>query len=101
MNDQDREAFEKWWFDGFKGMSDKEIIKYKDVGKQTSLHGWINACKYKQKEINKLIDCAGKDNERDLKLQAENAKLKREVEVLRLYCNKDCTAMADEVLENE
>lgn len=28
-------------------------------------------------------------------------KLKREIEVLRQYGNKDCTAMADEVLENE
>jgi len=29
-------------------------------------------------------------------LQKENAVLKKEVEILRLYGNKDCTAMADE-----
>lgn len=34
-------------------------------------------------------------------LKEENEKLKREIEVLRLYGNKDCTAMADEVLDNE
>jgi hypothetical protein len=33
------------------------------------------------------------------RLEAENAKLIREIEVLRSYGNKDCTAMADEALE--
>ena len=35
--------------------------------------------------------------ERD-KLKAENERLIREVEILRQYGNKDCTAMADEAL---
>jgi hypothetical protein len=34
-------------------------------------------------------------------LKIENKRLKREIEVLRQYGNKDCTAMADEVLDNE
>ena len=41
------------------------------------------------------------ESSRIAELKAENAKLKREVEVLRLYGNKDCTAMADEALNNE
>ena len=55
MNDKDKEAFEKWWMEGFKGMSDMEVIKYVNVGKQTSLHGWQSACEYKQKEVDELI----------------------------------------------
>lgn len=31
----------------------------------------------------------------------EVARLEREIEILRQYGNKDCTAMADEVLNNE
>ena len=54
MNDKDKEAFEKWWMEGFKGMPEKVVIKYKDVGKQASLLGWINACEYKQIEIDEL-----------------------------------------------
>lgn len=34
-------------------------------------------------------------------LEKENTRLKREIEILRLYGNKDCTSMADEVLSNE
>lgn len=40
-------------------------------------------------------------NEGFQRLERENKRLKREIEVLRLYGNKDCTAMADEVLDNE
>lgn len=32
------------------------------------------------------------------KLKQENQRLEREIEILRQYGNKDCTAMADEVL---
>ena len=32
-------------------------------------------------------------------LREENTKLKREIDILRIYGNKDCTAMADEHLE--
>lgn len=40
-------------------------------------------------------------NEGFRRLEKENKRLKREIEVLRQYGNKDCTAMADEVLDNE
>lgn len=101
MNDKDKEAFEKWWMEGFKGMSDMEVIKYVNVGKQTSLHGWQAACEYKQKEIDELEESlatrlaksyiAGKDLSKIIqknltnevkKLQAENAKLR---ECLKFY----------------
>lgn len=36
-----------------------------------------------------------------LMLRSKIRQLEREIEVLRLYGNKDCTAMADEVLERE
>lgn len=42
------------------------------------------------------------DRVRVIEMQLEDKKkLQREIEVLRQYGNKDCTAMADEVLENE
>jgi len=42
------------------------------------------------------------DRVRVIEMQLEDKKkLEREIEVLRQYGNKDCTAMADEVLENE
>jgi len=47
------------------------------------------------------IDIMNAHNDEIKKLQEENKRLKREIEVLRLYGNKDCTAMADEVLDNE
>ena len=104
MNDKDKEAFEKWWMEGFKGMSDMEVIKYVNVGKQTSLHGWQAACEYKQKEIDELEESlatrfaksyvAGKDLSKIIqknltneveKLQAENAKLR---ECVEFYADK-------------
>lgn len=76
MNDKDKEAFGKWWMEGFKGMSDMEVIKYVNVGKQTSLHGWQAACEYKQKEIEELkLEIMQIKGERN-KTQFENAKLK-------------------------
>ena len=92
MNDKDKEAFEKWWMEGFKGMSDMDVIKYKDSGKQTSLHGWQAACEYKQNEIDELKNVTYWQVEQDgkvtrhisiaeiEKLQAENAKLRECVE---------------------
>jgi hypothetical protein len=35
------------------------------------------------------------------RLNKENKRLREEVRVLRLYGNKDCTSMADEVLKQE
>ena len=94
MNDKDKEAFDKWWFNGFKGMSDMDIIKYKNVGKQSSLNGWQAACEHKQKEIDELEKekdylCQKMENMRLIyknseKLQAENAKLR---ECVEFYCN--------------
>ena len=79
MNDQDKEAFEKWFIDFWDNdFSDKGHHKL-------GFEAWQAICDYKQREIDKL--------------QAENIKFKTEIEVLRQYGNKDCTAMADEVLK--
>ena len=115
MNDKDKEAFEKWleaqnwYYDSF----DNE---YYQNGLKISIYGeteeaWQAACEYKQQEIDELKNVTYWTVEQDgkitrhismadiEKLQAENIKLKREIEVLRQYSNKDCTAMADEVLK--
>jgi hypothetical protein len=55
MNEQDKEAFEKWWMDGFKGMPDKDIIKYKNVGKQSAMNGWQAACEYKKAKFDAYV----------------------------------------------
>lgn len=90
MNDKDKEAFEKWWMEGFKGMSDIDVIKYKDVGKQTSLNGWQAACEYKQKEIDELIKQLKHEHDlykRHLKVyEDENAKLR---ECVEFYANEE------------
>lgn len=83
MKNEDKEAFEKWWhqlYDNHVEFRDWQGCDLATDGKEDMRYGWQAACGYKQKEINKLIDCAGKDNERDLKLQAENAKLRECVE---------------------
>ena len=40
-------------------------------------------------------------DEANLRLQERIKRLEREIELLRLYGNKDCTAMADEALSKE
>jgi hypothetical protein len=40
-------------------------------------------------------------DEENLRLQDRIKRLEREIELLRLYGNKDCTAMADEALSKE
>lgn len=48
------------------------------------------------------LQSAFDDRVRVIEMQLEDKKkLEREIEVLRQYGNKDCTAMADEVLDNE
>ena len=48
------------------------------------------------------LQSAFDDRVRVIEMQLEDKKkLQREIEVLRQYGNKDCTAMADEVLQNE
>ena len=70
--------------------------------------GFVDGAIYRQDEIDKLSE--GLDHyikEASIYANAskqhfkEVQKLKREIEVLRQYGNKDCTAMADEVLDNE
>ena len=67
MNDKDKEAFEKWWMEEFKGMSEKVVIKYRVFGKQSFFNGWQAACEYKQKEIYDLVKEL-KENEFDFKI---------------------------------
>lgn len=83
MSDKDKTTFEKWWMDGFKGMSDKEIIKYKDVGKQNALNGWQAACEHKQKEYSNIIDAMTQTSQKNAKLVAENKRLR---DVLNTLC---------------
>ena len=85
MNEKDNEAFEKWWMEGFKGMSDRDVIKYRDVGKQTALHSWENACKYKQKELDELRLQYDKLTDWASEYVAENAKLNQEIEKFKGY----------------
>ena len=72
MNGKEFVAFEKWWMDGFDYMSYEEIIKCKDIGKQSTLNGWQAACEYKQKEIDELkfqiMEIKGERNQAEFKL---------------------------------
>ena len=70
--------------------------------------GFLEGARHRQGEIDELSE--GLDHyikEASIYANAskqhfkEVQKLKREIEVLRQYGNKDCTAMADEVLDNE
>ena len=94
MNDKDKEAFEKWWMEGFKGMSDMEVIKYMNVGKQTSLHGWQSACEYKDKSL--INGTRMKQmNERIEELLIENANLIEKVKRTKLFL-KERLSYADD-----
>ncbi len=48
-----------------------------------------------------LIDTENHNQQNQEELKARIKHLEREVEVLRLYGNKDCIAQADEVLKKE
>ena len=72
MNEQDKEAFEKWWMDGFKGMSDKDIVKYKNVGKQSAMNGWQAALEHERARSKKLVE--GLERLSKITVLAESAK---------------------------
>ena len=66
MNDQDKEAFEKWWDEiRLRGQSTFGIVAIT----------WQAACEYKQKEIDRL----------QAKLETEKAKSLKLVEALEFY----------------
>ena len=54
----------------------------------------MNEAVYSRNQMNEMI-------EKCIKLGIENYKLKYEIEILRRFGNKDCTAMADEELGRE
>lgn len=81
MNDQDKEAFEKWMkdedrHDGVFG-NNNNFTRDEWVADKA----WQAACEYKQKKIDS-IDCYIERDEKIKKLQAENATFKRVLERL-------------------
>ena len=65
------------------------------------IYGFIAGYEHLQSAFDDRVRVIEIQIEDKKKLQEENQRLRREVEVLRQYGNKDCTAMADEVLDNE
>ena len=77
--------------------------------------GFVEGARYRQDEIGELKqvnDDLVKNNVSffvmdyihqglDIHYGDKIKKLKREIEVLRQYCNKDCKVMTDEILDNE
>lgn len=55
----------------------------------------------KDQVIVDLFDQCKALQRRNAELEEENERLRREVAMLRLYGNRDCTVMADEALANE
>ncbi|MCS6281457.1 MAG: hypothetical protein HUM72_12565 [Dolichospermum sp.] len=57
MNQNDKDAFEKYWHSTFEGMSSDEYIKYKDAGKTTTKTGFLAGIQYerdRQSEVMKM-----------------------------------------------
>ena len=80
----------------YKKMSDDALKKLAEAERfiGTLNNDFDDIAEEEAAEFNELMkDCE--------ELKIENKRLKREVEVLRYYGNKDCTNMADKVLENE
>jgi hypothetical protein len=76
MNDKDKEAFKAWYLG---------INCYKEISRDA----WQAACEYKDKEINDdeelLRDHMNSIGYRELKkLQAENKKLRQELEIAKI-----------------
>jgi hypothetical protein len=59
------------------------------------LHDLLGLVDKDKGKLRKLLQTAEEEAQ---KLRAENERLQQEVEILRRYGNKDCTAMADEAL---
>lgn len=88
----------------------KLMCEFRD--KNFALEAELNEVELREVRANRLmVDLARQltdlqrafdDRVRVIEMQLEDKKkLEREIEILRQYGNKDCTAMADEVLENE
>lgn len=56
----DAEQFEKYWYKPLTdsinsdGNFDKDMFRYKDLGKQPAFLSWVEACRLKNKEIEDL-----------------------------------------------
>ena len=77
MNDQDKEAFEKWWDEiRLRGQSTFGIVAIT----------WQSACEYKQKEIDELLKQLKHEHDlykKHLKVyEDENAKLKHKLSTI-------------------
>jgi hypothetical protein len=101
--------------------SDAEFARRIKVMEQLKKHGTIKYCEQCQKiesftpkescwlltitfpEVSNWCRCKKEESHNDMfqEKQKRIEELEREIEVLRLYGNKDCTAMADEVLKGE
>lgn len=53
------------------------------------------------KEFEKQVDVSAELKSKIESLEAEVKRLKHEIEILRLYGNKDCTAMADDRISKD
>lgn len=84
-------------------MSDDQLMFYLNEAKFANiklerLQSELAACR---KERDELIKLGQLNIGKRILVESENDSLRREIEVLRQYGNKDCTAMADEVLTKE
>jgi len=91
MNEKDKEAFEEWWI-AERGANDfptgRAIVAKERQLYEWEKQAWLEACEYKQKEIDKLKDrihheiemIDGAAKEHIEKLEAENSKLRKCVE---------------------
>jgi len=73
MNDQDKEAFEKWCTEKF-NIAPELVEEFKHTFIHKLRHteeAWQSACEYKQKEIDEL--------------ESENTKLNQEIEKFKGY----------------
>ena len=80
MNDEDKEAFEKWWSN-----LKQPLGGCRKGYKKGSKDGWQAACDYKQKELDELRLQYDKLTDWASEYVAENAKLNQEIEKFKGY----------------
>lgn len=83
MNDKDKEAFEKWWqnmYDSYVEFRDWQGCDITFDKKEDMQIGWQAACEYKNKEYSDIADARMQTSLNNVKLEAENAKLRECVE---------------------
>lgn len=96
MENRDKEEFEKRI----------DVVCNKENDYERFFAIWQVAVEYKQQEIDELKDKFRAErfdvlymDKQCAELKEQISKLKKEIEYLRRYGNKDCLAMADEALQ--